>query len=134
MVSLSIPRHPGGLLAATGARRPFHPTYAQRETNQPTVFNYSNFGPKWTFDFMSHVIDNPARPRGSPSSVYLAAAAREIHNGIGGGSLDAPSGQPSGPRAHGHLSPSATSAASPDGAVEVFAQPDGAAAFAARTS
>ena len=33
--------------------------YNQREAYQPSIFTYSNFGPKWTFDWLSYVTDNP---------------------------------------------------------------------------
>lgn len=34
-------------------------TYNQLDTQQPATFSYSNFGPKWTFDWLSYVTDDP---------------------------------------------------------------------------
>ncbi len=62
LVSLNIVDEP---LAYTP---PFGPsvrcvvTYNQREANQPTMFTYSNFGAKWTFNWLAYIKDNPSSP------------------------------------------------------------------------
>lgn len=40
-----------------GPALPFTLTYAQRQVNQPQAFSYSNLGPKWTFSFLSYIVD-----------------------------------------------------------------------------
>lgn len=44
--------------------------YHQRDSYQPANFNYSNFGPKWTFQWLSYVQDNPNSPSANVD-VYL---------------------------------------------------------------
>jgi hypothetical protein len=31
--------------------------YSHRDTQQPATFSYTNFGPKWTFTFLSYITD-----------------------------------------------------------------------------
>jgi RHS repeat-associated protein len=45
-------------------------SYHQRDSYQPANFSYSNFGPKWTLNWISYVEDNP-NIMGSNASVYL---------------------------------------------------------------
>ena len=33
--------------------------YNQRDAAQPAIFTYSNFGPKWTLDWLAYITDNP---------------------------------------------------------------------------
>ncbi len=42
-----------------GPATEFTLTYNHREVNQPAPFPFSNFGPKWTFNWLSYVIDDP---------------------------------------------------------------------------
>jgi RHS repeat-associated protein len=71
----------------------FEIDYNQREISQPGVFNYPNFGPKWTFTWLSYVEDNTANlsadvkhyASGGGESTYtgfpavVAPASSEIH-------------------------------------------------------
>ena len=36
--------------------------YNQRDAFQPANFTYSNFGPKWTLDWLSYITDDPSSP------------------------------------------------------------------------
>jgi RHS repeat-associated protein len=42
-----------------GPATSFTLTYNQRDSSQPQVFSSGNVGPKWTFDWLSWVVDNP---------------------------------------------------------------------------
>jgi len=44
---------------AIGPGIDFTVTYNQKESQQPATFSYSNLGPKWTFDWLSYVSDDP---------------------------------------------------------------------------
>jgi RHS repeat-associated protein len=44
--------------------------YRQKDDYQPANFNYSNLGPKWTFEWLSFVIDDPTNPLAN-ADVYL---------------------------------------------------------------
>lgn len=54
-------------------------TYNQRDNQQPSTFSYSNLGPKWTFGWMSYVIDNPTSQLPS-TSVYRSGGGTEVFN------------------------------------------------------
>ena len=36
--------------------------YNQRDNQFQSTFNYSNFGPKWTFDWLAYILDDPSNP------------------------------------------------------------------------
>ena len=57
LVSLSLKDTPVGLSPAAFSV-PFTVTYSQREINQPSVFDYSNLGPKWTTNWTSFLTDD----------------------------------------------------------------------------
>ncbi|MFA5508997.1 MAG: hypothetical protein WC423_26475, partial [Vulcanimicrobiota bacterium] len=59
LVSLRLKDTPVGLSPAAFSV-PFTVTYAQREVNQPAVFDYANLGPKWTSNWTSHLTDHRA--------------------------------------------------------------------------
>jgi len=62
LVSLSIQDMPVSYTAPVGPPTGFIATYSQREANQPAVFSYSNLGPKWTFNWLAYITDNPSSP------------------------------------------------------------------------
>jgi len=59
-VSLNIVDRPVGYSPPIGPQVEFPVRYSQREAFQPANFTYSNFGPKWTCDWISYVTDNPS--------------------------------------------------------------------------
>ncbi|PYI84929.1 MAG: hypothetical protein DME26_12305 [Verrucomicrobia bacterium] len=59
LVSLNLTDEPVGYRPPVGPAMDFTVRYNQREAYQPSIFTYSNFGPKWTFDWLSYVTDNP---------------------------------------------------------------------------
>jgi YD repeat-containing protein len=59
LVSLNIMDAPAGYAPPVGPPVNFVVTYNQREANQPANFTYSNFGPKWTCDWIAYITDNP---------------------------------------------------------------------------
>ena len=40
----------------------FIANYNQREAGQPAIFTYANLGPKWTFNWLAYINDNPSAP------------------------------------------------------------------------
>jgi len=126
LVSLNISDTPVGYSPPVGPAVRFQVTYNQRDSFQPQIFSYSNLGPKWTFDWMSYVVDNPASP-GGLVNVYMRGGGQENPNG---------SGQPD-PDTFALVTLTSTSPiqyvrALPDGSSEVFSQPDGAATYPRR--
>ncbi|MBC8095026.1 MAG: hypothetical protein H7Y43_04365 [Akkermansiaceae bacterium] len=62
VVSLNIQDVPVGIAPPVGPPVFFLATYNQREAGQPTLFGYANLGPKWTFNWLSYIKDNPGTP------------------------------------------------------------------------
>ena len=58
LVSLAISDVPLSYSPPRGPSIAFSLRYAQREANQPTSFNYWNFGNRWTCNWLSYIIDN----------------------------------------------------------------------------
>jgi RHS repeat-associated protein len=57
--SLRVTDQPLTYTPAIGPRADFRLTYNQREGGQPQIPSYGNLGPKWTFDWLSSVTDDP---------------------------------------------------------------------------
>jgi YD repeat-containing protein len=49
--------------------------YSHRDTQQPSTFSYTNFGPKWTFTWLSYVTDNVNST--AAATVYLRGGGNE---------------------------------------------------------
>jgi len=80
LVSLNIMDTPVGYAPPLGPDVHFEITYNQREANQPTIFSYSNFGQKWTFNWLSYISDNPSQLGGNVS-YYVQGGGTEIYPG-----------------------------------------------------
>src|SRR5262249_48570527 len=59
LVSLNINDEPVGYSPPVGPAVRFMVRYNQRDAFQAANFNYSNLGPKWTFDWLSYITDDP---------------------------------------------------------------------------
>ena len=81
LVSLHIEDTPIAYKSPVGPSPAFRVAYNQREANQPTTFDYSNLGPKWTFDWLSYVKDNPADPS-ADANVYIRGGGTEVFTGF----------------------------------------------------
>ena len=57
VVGLQLNDTPVGYTAPVGPSVHFHLVYSHRDTQQPATFSYSNFGPKWTFNWLSYITD-----------------------------------------------------------------------------
>jgi YD repeat-containing protein len=132
LVSLNITDIPVGYTPPRGPDVQFLVTYNHRESFQPSVFSYSNLGPKWTFDWISYVKDDPSNPAAS-AFVYRRGGSEETYSGFNA------STQSYAPQFMSHATLLRTSSSPiryerrlPDGSVEVFSQPDGAATFPRR--
>lgn len=129
LVSLNVEDRPLRYTPAYGPSVDFTVTYNQRESQQPDTFTYSNLGPKWTFDWLSYVTDDPLTQL-PKTNLYRAGGGSEIFAYDGGSQSFAPD-----PQSHAVLVK--TGAATyerrlPDGSKEVFALSDGAASYPRR--
>jgi len=55
-------------------------TYNEREADQPATFDSFNLGPKWTFNWLTWIQDNPTS-RGSQVLRYVAGGGGESYSG-----------------------------------------------------
>jgi RHS repeat-associated protein len=132
LVSLHVKDAPVGYAPPRGPSMLFTASYSQREAHQPSVFTFSNLGPKWTMGWLSYIEDDPTNPS---ASAYLAAR---------GGGRDTFTGFNSTTQAYQaesrHHAILVRTSSSPihyerrlrDGSVEVFSQADGASTFPRR--
>ncbi len=75
-VSLNISDTPVSYAPPFGPAPDLTITYNQREANQPSVFAYPNFGPKWTAGWISAIIDDP-NDEGADVKHYLPGGGAE---------------------------------------------------------
>lgn len=59
LVNLNLSDEPVGYSPPVGPAVRFTVRYNHRDAFQPANFTYSNFGPKWTCDWISYITDNP---------------------------------------------------------------------------
>jgi RHS repeat-associated protein len=82
VVGLQLRDTPVGYHPPLGPDVRFSLVYSHRDTQQPSTFAYINFGPKWTFTWLSYVTDN----------VGSAASATLYQRGGGSEPFSFPSG------------------------------------------
>jgi RHS repeat-associated protein len=77
-VSLMLSDTPVGYAPPRGPAVRFRLSYLHREGSQPANFAYANFGPKWSFDWISFVNDNPSNPN-ADVSIYLRGGGADFY-------------------------------------------------------
>ncbi len=75
-VSLNIYDTPVGYNSQWGPSVFCKVSYNHREDAQPSVFTYTNFGPRWTGSFIAYVKDNPLKPN-DPVVLFLQKGGQE---------------------------------------------------------
>jgi RHS repeat-associated protein len=78
LVSLNINDTPVGYSPPIGPAVQFTVRYNQREAFQPANFTYSNFGPKWTCDWISYITDNPSNTLANVNYYIRGGGTREF--------------------------------------------------------
>ena len=127
LASLNVEDTPVRYSPPRGPAIDFTVTYNQRETQQPQTFTYSNLGPKWTFNWLSYVTDDPNNPS-ADAVVYVPGGGAENYSGFDPGSQTY---QPD-PQSHAVLartSPTSYEKRFPDGSKQVFNLSDGSSSF-----
>jgi RHS repeat-associated protein len=129
LVSLNIVDTPLHYSPPRGIDIAFTVTYNQRESQQPAAFNYSNLGPKWTFNWLSYVTDDPNFQL-PYTPVYVPGGGAEIYP------FDSLTQTfPYDPQSHALLVKTGSDAYErrlPDGSKQIFAQSDGATSYPRR--
>lgn len=131
LASLHIEDTPISYNSPRGPSNDFTVVYNHREANQPATFNYSNLGPKWTFNWLSYVTDNgPGGVSASPT-VYVRGGGTEVFSGFDSGTQ---SYTPDRQTLAVLVRTSSTTYEKrfPDGSKDVFANSDGASSYPRR--
>src|SRR6266404_3948225 len=84
LASLNIEDTPVRYSPPRGPQLNLTVSYSQRESQQPQTFSYSNLGPKWTFNWLSYVTDNPNNV-GAKVSAYASGGGIEVYSGFNSG-------------------------------------------------
>jgi RHS repeat-associated protein len=123
LVNLNLSDTPVGYAPPVGPPARFTIHYNHRDAFQPANFTYSNFGPKWTCDWISYITDNPQSPSASVTHYIMGGATRTFI-----GFDPATQSWASQPFEHTILTRTGNSSyqiTSGDGSKLIFAQPDG---------
>lgn len=80
-VSLNLSDEPVGYTPPVGPAVHFVVRYNQRDNQFSSTFNYSNFGPKWTFDWLAYIIDSPANSL-ADVTYYMAGGGNRTYTGF----------------------------------------------------
>lgn len=76
LVSLNINDQPVGYTPPVGPAVRFMVRYNQRDASPPANFTYSNLGPKWTFDWLSYITDDPSNPLADVTYYIMGGGTR----------------------------------------------------------
>jgi RHS repeat-associated protein len=129
LVSLNLVDTPLSYSPPRGPAIDFTVNYNQRESQQPATFTYSNLGPKWTFNWLSFVTDDPVTQQ-SRTLVSTRSGGAEVHAFQAATGDFAPD-----PQSHAALSrtgPASYEKHYPDGSKEIFNLSDGATVWPRR--
>jgi RHS repeat-associated protein len=128
LVSLHITDTPVGYTPPFGLPIDFGAIYNQREAGQPSNFNYSNLGAKWTFNWLSYIIDNPSNPATASQAVGGGGTVR--YSGYNSATQTfAPQYDYQSSLQRTSTNPLRYDLTYPDGSKDIFAQPDGGTAL-----
>lgn len=123
VVGLQLHDAPVGYAPPLGPQVRFELYYSHRDTQQPNTFAYTNFGPKWTFNWLSYVTDSVSS--NASALLYRRGGGNEPYTFSG---TTATSSYP-GPYSEATLSRTVSGGAStgftltyPDGSFEQFDQ------------
>jgi RHS repeat-associated protein len=124
LVSLHITDTPVGYTPPYGSPIDFRAVYNQREAGQPSNFNYSNLGAKWTFNWLSYIIDNPSNPATASQAVGGGGTVR--YSGYNSATQTfAPQYDYQSSLRRTSTNPLRYELTYPDGSKDVFSLPDG---------
>lgn len=79
VISLHVADVPVKYTPPVGPSLNFKIMYNQRDQDQPAIFSYTNFGPKWTMDLIAYVEDDPSSPN-ADTRIYRIGGARRYPN------------------------------------------------------
>ena len=127
LASLNIEDTPIGYTPPRGPAINFTVSYNQRDVQPPGTFSYSNLGPKWSFNWLSYIKDDPNNASANVT-VFVPGGGTEVYSGFDSGS------QSYVPDHQSQAVLVRTSSTSyekrfPDGSKQVYSQTDGSSAY-----
>ena len=122
-ISLTLSDRPVGYRPPVGPSVHFLARYNQRDLSQPANFNYSSMGPKWTFQWLSYVVDNPLSPSADVQYYRMGGFSR-VFTGFSPASQTFALQQYDLTRLR-RTSPNSYEMVSRNGSKRIFSQPDG---------
>ncbi|MCP1604738.1 RHS repeat-associated core domain-containing protein [Pseudomonas citronellolis] len=129
LVSLNIQDTPVGTNPPYGPKPKVTFTYNQRESLQPTSPRYSNVGPKWTFNWLSYIQDDPTLA-GAKVKRYVAGGGGLNYSGYNSSTgMFAAERRQRATLVKTANNPVRYERRLPDGGVEIYAQSDGSTAY-----
>ncbi|HEX4262949.1 MAG TPA: RHS repeat-associated core domain-containing protein [Verrucomicrobiae bacterium] len=117
LVSLNLMDEPAGYSPPVGPSVRFTVRYNHRDAFQPANFAYSNFGSKWTSDWISYITDSPDHSTNIVFYYARGGGTRSFPNGPGYEKYDQTLLR--------QLTPDSYELVSRDGSKLVFSKPDG---------
>lgn len=122
--SLNISDEPVGYSPPVGSAVRFTVRYNQRDDQFSSNFNYSNFGNKWTFDWLAYIKDDPSNPL-ADVKYYIMGGGNRTFTGFNT-ATQTYTFQLLDQTKLTRTSPTSYEMLSRDGSKKVFSQPDGA--------
>jgi len=125
IVALNINDQPVGYTPPRGPAVGFQASYHQREIFQPQIPPFGNLGPKWTYDWLSFLEDDPAN-LSAAVNVYLRLGGQETYGNFNSSTQSyAPHSRSRAVVVRTSTSPITYERRLSDGSKEVFARSDG---------
>ena len=131
-VGVTLADTPVGYMPPLGPSARVQLTYNQREASQPAVFSFFNVSPKWTFNFLTYIQDDPNAPGSNVMRVRRHGGAW-LYTGYDSATRAfAPEEKDASVLVLSSPSPVTYRRRLNDGTVEIYAQSDGATGFPRR--
>jgi RHS repeat-associated protein len=124
LVNLNLNDEPVGYTPPVGPPVRFKATYNDQDSYQPANFDYANFGPQWTCNWISYITDAPSNLLADVNQ-YVPGGGIRTFTGFD------PNQQAFEPQQYDNTrllrtGPSSYSLVAPDGSQLIYAQPNGA--------
>ena len=128
-VGVILTDNPVGYVPPLGPSAEITLAYNQYEADQPAVFGFFNISPKWTFNFLTHMVDDPNNP-GSSVGRYRTYGGAWFYTGYNSATgAFVPDDHDDSVLVLVSQSPITYGRYLKDGSVEVYAQSDGATSY-----
>jgi len=125
VVDLNIVDTPLSYSPPRGSSIKFKVTYNSSEANQPSIFTYSNFGSRWSCDWINYITDDPNN-NSADTSGYMPGGGTDVYAAVGAGVFAVH------PESHAGLKQTSSTSYQltlPDGSKKIYSRADGATSY-----